>query len=147
MQHIYLAGPLFSLAEQNFNSIVRDYLVSNGYAVFLPQEECAGKVEAEIYTTCITGLASAGAVVAILDGADADSGTCWECGYATAKGIPVIAVRSDFRNSGDIRGFNAMLFYGASEVVEGTKDLLLQIVQAIKKLDIPLTDLSRANGD
>jgi len=133
MPHIYLAGPLFSLAEQNFNSIVRDYLVRSGYAVFLPQEECAGKVEAEIYGTCVGGLTGAGVVVAILDGADADSGTCWECGYATAKGIPVIAVRTDFRNSGDIKGFNAMLYYSASAIVEGAGDVLPRIVQAVQK--------------
>jgi hypothetical protein len=72
-------------------------------------------------------------VVAILDGADADSGTCWECGYATAKGIPVIAVRTDFRNSGDIKGFNAMLYYSASVIVEGAGDVLPRIVQAVQK--------------
>lgn len=136
MNHIYLAGPLFSLAEQNFNSIVRDHLVQSGYAVFLPQEECQGKSEIDIYKTCKNGLASAGLVVAILDGADADSGTCWECGYAVARGIPVIAVRTDFRNSGDIRGFNAMLYYGADAIVEGTdlSQIVAKIIQSIPKI-------------
>ena len=37
------------------------------------------------------------AVVAILDGADVDSGTCIEMGYAKAKGKLVVGVRTDFR--------------------------------------------------
>lgn len=137
MKHIYLAGPLFTLAEQNFNESLYKYLIEKGYGVFLPQQECAGKEGRDIYTTCLGGLASAGLVVAILDGADADSSTCWECGYAVAKGIPVIGVRTDFRGTGDIRGFNAMLYHSASAVVEGTDDLFPRIVQTIQKLYMP----------
>ena len=39
-------------------------------------------------------------VVAVIDGADADSGTSWEMGYASALGKKVIALRTDFRRSG-----------------------------------------------
>ena len=46
--------------------------------------------------------------MAILDGADADSGTCWECGYAHGLGKPIVAVRTDLRASED-DGLNAML--------------------------------------
>ena len=48
-----------------------------------------------------TACASADALVAILDGADADSGTSFECGLAYALGIPIVAVRTDFRGGGD----------------------------------------------
>lgn len=40
-------------------------------------------------------------LVAVLDGADADSGTCWECGYAHKAGRPVIGLRTDLRGGGD----------------------------------------------
>ena len=48
------------------------------------------------------------AVVAILDGADADSGTCVEMTYAKGKGKLVIGVRTDFRR-GEDRGLNLMV--------------------------------------
>jgi nucleoside 2-deoxyribosyltransferase len=132
MRHIYLAAPLFTIAELNFNKQVYEYLKEKGYKVFLPQEECEKKQEKDIYKTCLLGLKTASTVVAILDGADADSGTCWECGYAVAQGIPVIAVRTDFRQSGDTKGFNAMLYYSASSVIENSNNFLEDITAAIQ---------------
>jgi nucleoside 2-deoxyribosyltransferase len=40
-------------------------------------------------------------VLALLDGADVDSGTAAEIGFAAALGIPIVGVRLDFRPSGD----------------------------------------------
>ena len=73
-------------------------------------------------------------VLAVLDGADADSGTCWECGYSYAKGKPVIGLRTDFRNSGDTRGFNAMIYYSAASVIEGADDYHQKVLEQIKKI-------------
>ena len=36
-------------------------------------------------------------VVACMDGPDPDSGTAWECGYAFAKGKPIVCDPTDFR--------------------------------------------------
>ena len=38
MKKIYLAGPLFSLAEQGFNADLARFLESEGFEVWLPQE-------------------------------------------------------------------------------------------------------------
>lgn len=46
-------------------------------------------------------ISSSSAVFAVLDGADVDSGTAAEIGYASALRKPVIGWRSDFRTSGD----------------------------------------------
>jgi nucleoside 2-deoxyribosyltransferase len=43
-------------------------------------------------------------ILAILDGAEVDSGTAAEIGYATAKQKPVLAYRSDFRLAADNEG-------------------------------------------
>jgi len=136
INHIYLAAPLFTKGEQDFNLSVYKYLTDNSYRVFLPQQECAQKQGKEIYQTCLSGLKSAAIVVAILDGADADSGTCWECGYAVSQGIPVIAVRTDFRGSGDTNGFNAMLYYSAAKVIDRTDGLFAAIVSEIAALGL-----------
>lgn len=135
-QYIYLAAPLFTKAEISFNQKIYRHIVNLGYKVFLPQEECKNKQDKEIYETCLLGLKSSSIVLAILDGADADSGTCWECGYAVAQNIPVIAVRTDFRESGDTKGFNAMLYYSAWTVIENCDNFLEEIVARIRLLEL-----------
>jgi nucleoside 2-deoxyribosyltransferase len=134
MYSVYFAGPLFSEAEIQFNANLASQLREHGYSIFLPQDECNGKTLDQIFATCRKGIDNAEVVIAILDGADADSGTCWECGYAYAKGKPVVAVRTDFRESGDTKGFNAMLYYGASAIVMQPKNCAEEILSALKKL-------------
>jgi nucleoside 2-deoxyribosyltransferase len=55
-----------------------------------------------------------------MDGADPDSGTCWECGYAYATKKPVVLFRSDLRGSGDADDvpYNAMLIGAADAHIE-----------------------------
>jgi nucleoside 2-deoxyribosyltransferase len=107
---IYLAGPLFTQAEIAFNQNLADRLRAEGYSIYLPQQECSGLLEPrEIFNRCIRGLDGASLVLVILDGADADSGSSFEVGYAYAKGIPIVGLRTDFRGSGDDMGLNLML--------------------------------------
>ena len=40
----------------------------------------------------------------MLDGADVDSGTAAEIGYAFARGTPIVGYRGDFRLAGDNEG-------------------------------------------
>lgn len=136
MKSIYLAGPLFTVAETKFNLELFDFLRGNGFKVFLPQEECINKTTEEIYSLCKGGIESADVVLAIMDGPDADSGTCWECGYAVAKGTPVVILRTDIRMSGDTKGFNAMIYYSASAVIEDNNDYQAKILEELKKLNL-----------
>jgi len=46
----------------------------------------------------------ADALVAVLDGADVDSGTAAEIGYAAARGLPIVGYRGDTRLAGDNDG-------------------------------------------
>jgi nucleoside 2-deoxyribosyltransferase len=49
------------------------------------------------------------ALFAILDGADVDSGTAAEVGYAAARGKPIVGVREDLRQTGDNPGVTVNL--------------------------------------
>ncbi len=112
---VYLAGPLFSDAERNWNIRIAEFLRSYAYDVYLPQE--VGDSTAmrgmdahqEIFSQNHTALDASDLVVAVIDGADADSGTAWEMGYAYARGIPVYAIRTDFRIAGATELVNLML--------------------------------------
>jgi nucleoside 2-deoxyribosyltransferase len=94
---LYLAGPLFTTAEREFNARVAARLRELGYEVCLPQEiEQRGKSARDIFIKDMEGIDWADVVVANMDGPDPDSGTCWECGYAYGK-KKIIVYRTDFR--------------------------------------------------
>lgn len=123
---LYLAGPLFTQAERDWNRRLAALLADAGHDVFLPQDEvkAIATLHADaIFQIDVDGVRSAEAVVAILDGADADSGTSFECGVAFALGIPIVAVRTDFRGGGDalpgqkLATANLMLAQAAALVV------------------------------
>ena len=125
---IYLAGPLFTMPEREFNAQLATRLRSAGHEVFVPQENPASELTGKaIFRKDLEGLDWADGVVAIMDGADPDSGTCWECGYAYATKKPVVLFRSDLRGAGDAEDipYNAMLIGAADAHVElrlGTVD-------------------------
>lgn len=107
---IYLASALFTLAEQDYNRKLNYELISKGHSVFLPQLECEGLTNPKkISEKCKQGILSADMLVVNMEGTDVDSGTAWECGFATALNKPIIGVRTDFRQRGDDGGLNCML--------------------------------------
>jgi len=120
----YLAAPLFGLTERHTNRVLAKAISSArpDLEVLLPQDFKYhdrfndAKTFAAIYQACIDGLAACDCVVAVLDGCDSDSGTCYEIGYARALDKPVIGVRTDYRQNQD-KGLNLMLARGCSFVV------------------------------
>lgn len=126
---LYFAGPLFTQGERLWNARIAGLLAEAGHIVFLPQTEVGAiaSLEADaIFQVDVDGVRSADAVVAVLDGADADSGTSFECGLAYALGLPIVVVRTDFRAGGDalpgqkLATINLMLAQAAAAVVEQT---------------------------
>lgn len=136
---IYLAAPLFSESEREYNRSIAEMLRQHLFEVYLPQDtgdNCAVRETCEhtrIYEHNKQALHDADIIVAIIDGADADSGTAWEMGYATALGKPVIAMRTDFRMVGRQERVNLMLEQSAvvsrskKELVEALNSLALKI--------------------
>lgn len=118
---IYLAAPVFTTPEREWNAGLAARLGAGGHEVFVPQDHPAGeRTGLAIFRKDLEGLDWADTVVAIMDGADPDSGTCWECGYAYARGKTVILFRSDIRDAGDERDipYNAMLIGAADAHIE-----------------------------
>lgn len=138
---IYWAGPLFSAAEREWNVRITERLKSFGHEVWVPQEiEPRDKTAFSIFAKDVQGIDWADVVVAVMDGADPDSGTCWECGYAYKAGKPIITVRTDFRNSGDIGDarFNLMLHASATNRIyvafQDTTYIAISIEKSLKAL-------------
>jgi len=110
---IYFAAPLFTAAERAWNAaVVADLRAAlPAVEILVPQEFCAvfdaakhagsSTDFAAVFAACRDNLVRATVVVAVLDGADCDSGTAWEVGHAYARGVPVIGWRSDWRPAED----------------------------------------------
>jgi nucleoside 2-deoxyribosyltransferase len=147
--NLYLAGPLFTQAERSWNLRFAAMIGAAGHTVFLPQAEVLAieTLDAEtIFRLDIDGVRSADAVVAVLDGADPDSGTSFECGLAFALGLPIVVVRTDFRAGGDalhgqkLATINLMLAQAATVVVAltspvaGLDELSSEVIRALETL-------------
>jgi nucleoside 2-deoxyribosyltransferase len=137
---IYLAGPLFTTAEREFNARLAKLLRDKGHEVWLPQEsEQRSMTARQIFAKDVEGVDWAEVVVANMDGADPDSGTCWECGYAYKK-KPVIVFRTDFRagDDPDKGPYNLMLTESATQRLDlafvDTAGIATSIDQALRKL-------------
>lgn len=93
MKKVYLAGPdvfapnAIELAEQN-----KKLCIAHGFEPLHPADGIETTAQG-IYTANIALIKSADAVIANLNpfrGAETDSGTAFEIGYAVALGLPVI---------------------------------------------------------
>ena len=145
---IYLAAPLFTLAERLLNrrlaAALRERLPE--CEVLLPQDSRVGDTASfndrrhvkALFDSCRSGIETADVVLAVLDGADADSGVCYEVGLAVGLGKRVIGMRTDFRQL-QVKGLNIMLAEGCSEVVchfsfnESVDDLVEALLPHIEK--------------
>ena len=123
---IYLAAPVFSHAERLYNRKLAELLQQKlpKCQVILPQDFRVGdnfsfndrRRFSTLFRQCVEALSSADVVVARLDGADVDSGVAFETGYARALGIPVVGIRTDYRQLQE-KGLNLMLSQGCTDVV------------------------------
>lgn len=144
--NIYLAGPLFSIAEREFNLKLAKALTSilDHCSISVPQEFAASVSGQEdpltrIFQYSLESIQNSDLIVAVLDGPDVDSGTCVEIGYAYALKKPIIGIRTDFRASED-KGVNLMVSNACTDQIwfqDSTfnfDSLLKKLIPAIKKL-------------
>ena len=129
---LYFAGPLFTTPERTWNAEVVAALRGAGHEVFLPQEKEPGKDAAGIFRTDVDGIDWADGLVAIMDGPDPDSGTCWEVGYAFRSDKSIVLVRTDLRDlAGDVGRYNPMLAESATIRLDLPAASTTQVVTAL----------------
>jgi nucleoside 2-deoxyribosyltransferase len=138
---VYLAGSVFSAFERERNADLARRLRAAGYAVFLPQEirsvDRPRPPADEIFTRCAEGIDEVDVLVALVDGADVDSGTAWEIGYAFARKKPVFALRTDYR-SAEHGTVNIMIEHSATLIARNAPKT--SVDEAISELIATLAD-------
>jgi len=148
---IYLSAPLFTQVQRRWNRTLAAALKERiaGAEVTLPQDIAFRNAYnrpadfPKIFEQCLAAIRAADLVLAVLDGADADSGTAFEMGYAHALGIPVIGIRTDYRDNQD-RGLNLVLAQACTELLRAMsfnedieqllKDLIGKVAVAARRL-------------
>lgn len=108
-KRIYIAGPLFSQAELEFNEKLNEYLLKNGFSTFLPQKDGyelsdlvkdSNPQEAStlIFNFDLEELKKSDILVFIMDGRVPDEGACVEVGIAYALGKECFGLKTDTRS-------------------------------------------------
>ena len=137
---LYFAGPLFTTAEHTWNAEVVAALRAAGHEIFLPQEQEPGRDAAGIFATDVVGIDRSDGLLAIVDGPDPDSGTCWEVGYAYGCKKPIVLVRTDSRATATTAGrYNPMIAESATIRLDmpaaSTTEVITAILEALSTIE------------
>ena len=149
---IYLATSLFTAAEQAFGASLTTQIEALGYEVYYPWRDAGEqalvaawgedwpRVNAEIARRNLRAVEACTILVAIVEGADVDSGVAMEVGYACALGKSVKLLRTDFRTQGArIGAFNLMLGIAADAICESVEELLAALREQLPPAGVPST--------
>ncbi|MGB2728872.1 MAG: nucleoside 2-deoxyribosyltransferase [Halobacteriota archaeon] len=149
MTRIYIAGPLFSKAERQYNEYLREYLENLGFETFLPQRDghklsellANGTAKSfaieKIFKRDINELQKSDIVIFVMDGRVPDEGACVEIGYAYAIGKECVGLKTDPRTlMSDVDNPLIMgaLKYRIARTLKELEDFLIQIKE--KKADV-----------
>ena len=134
MKKVYVAGKLCDKEEREFLEKVAKVIEEEGFETFLPHREVGLargiKDVQKIFEGDITkGLNDCSLVIAVLNGLHVGAGTSWELGYAYAKGIPVIGIKTDEPIEEAIEYLSAIIIH-STEIVSSIEELR----EKIKKL-------------
>jgi nucleoside 2-deoxyribosyltransferase len=102
---LYLAAPLFSESEINYNDYLHRRITELGHEVYAPQKNMAINDKSQsadsiaIFQGDTEQLEWADALIAVLDGPVIDPGVAAEIGYMVAKGKRIYGLLTDSREN------------------------------------------------
>lgn len=124
---VYIAGKLGSESELTLLEKIDEVCKGLGFETFLPHRDVGLAKGIEDVKRVFDGDIKNGfdnvkIVVASLDGLHVGAGTAWELGYAYARGIPAIGLKTDESVDGAIEYLSAILI-GSMEIVKSLDEL------------------------
>ena len=126
----YIAGPLCTEKEREFVEEIDKLCKRLKLSTFLPHRDCGlwdkkGSAK-KIAEGDLKGFEGCDLVIANLNGFNVGAGTAWEMGYAYAKGIPVIAIKTDRKPEESMEEISAIIF-GTTKILCSFKELEREI--------------------
>lgn len=133
----YIAGPLCTQKERQFLEEIDKLCKEIGIKTFLPHRDCGlwKKIEdtKKIAKGDIEAFKNCDILIANLNGFNIGAGTAWEIGYAYAKRIPVIALKTDRNPENSIEDISAII-YGTTKIVTSMDKLKVELIKLVKGL-------------
>ncbi|MGH3754427.1 MAG: nucleoside 2-deoxyribosyltransferase [Pseudonocardiaceae bacterium] len=148
----YIAAPLFSQAEKEFNLRVDTVVRSLGMDTYLPQRDGGEAarlvrqgmdehtVRQRLFGLDCTAIAECTLFVLVLDGRVPDEGACVELGMAFARGKQCFGLQTDSRRFGGTDSNNLMIDYALTGGIAASLDELANNLRSyLGELALPLT--------
>lgn len=133
----YIAGPLGSKKDRDSVQKISDLCKGMGLKTFLPHRDVGlwsnFKDTKKIAKGDLKGFKDCKLLVANLNGFTVGTGTVWEMGYAHAKRIPVIAIKTDRKVEDSIDELSAIVI-GTTKIVDSLENLEKEIKKLLKDL-------------
>ncbi len=123
---IYIAGKLCTKSEREFLENIAEICEKQGFETFLPHRdvglaESIKDVEKIFKGDVEDGFKDIDLIVAVLDGLHIGAGTAWELGYAYAKGIPSLGIKTDEPIKEALEYLSSILIY-STEMITNLND-------------------------
>jgi len=132
---IYVAGPLCTQEERDFLEKIDKICKKHGFETFLPHRDCglwkSMKDVKRIAKGDLKGFDNCKLVIASLNGFNVGAGTAWEMGYAHAKKIQVIAIKTDRKPEESIEEISAIIA-GTTKITTSLEELEKEIKNIVK---------------
>ncbi|MEK6850233.1 MAG: nucleoside 2-deoxyribosyltransferase [Nanoarchaeota archaeon] len=133
---VYIAGKLQTESERESLEEIDALCKSLDLKTFLPHRDVGlakdmNDVEKIFKGDILTGFKNCKLVVALLNGLHVGSGTAWELGYAYAKGIPIIGLKTDESIEEALEYLSAILIYSI-HFASSMDELKIKIKEILK---------------
>ena len=134
---VYIAGKLGTSSEKEFLESIAKICESLGFTIFLPHRD-VGLVQSikdveKIFKGDIKeGFKNVDLIIANLNGFHIGAGTAWELGYAYAKNIPRMGIKTDESVEAGLEYLSAILI-GSMEIVDSLEKLKEKLLEFKKK--------------
>ena len=133
----YIAGPLSSQKEREFVKDLSLLCERLGIKTFLPHRDVglwrSFRDTKKIAKGDLQGFHDCQIFIASLNGFVIGAGTSWEMGYAHARGIPVIGIKTDKKIKDSIEELSAIIV-GTTKIVTSLKELKIEIKKLLKNI-------------
>jgi nucleoside 2-deoxyribosyltransferase len=134
---VYIAGKLETESEKKQLEEIAEICNSLGIKTFLPHRDVgickeikdAGRV---FHGDIIEGFKDCDLLIALLDGLHVGAGTAWELGYAYAKGVPTLGIKTDEKIEDAVEYLSAILI-ASTPIVKSLNELKEKLREFKKK--------------
>jgi nucleoside 2-deoxyribosyltransferase len=130
---VYIAGKLRTESERETLEKINSICNQLGFETFLPHRDVGlatniKDVKRIFKGDIILGFKNCKLVIADLNGLHVGAGTAWELGYAYAKGIPAIGIKTD-ESAGKALEYLSAILIGSMKICRSFEELKKELLE------------------